>query len=275
MTNDAKFIEDQCARLARFMNESALVRESIPGIHIEGPFISEKSGYRGAHAEEYTRAPDWTLFEKWQRASGGKIRIVTLSPELPGSVDFIRQAAASGLLVSLGHTDASLEQLWAAVEAGARMFTHLGNGCAVEMHRHDNIIQRVLGIPELLASVIPDGIHIPPVALGNIMAGVGPARLVLTTDAVSAAGAPAGNYRIGELEVCVGEDRVVMHCDGEVFAGSSLRPVDAFYHAVRFGGLGVEATWRALTRMRGILYPGLTAPRLALPFPLVPKITKE
>jgi N-acetylglucosamine-6-phosphate deacetylase len=146
------------------------------------------------------------------------------------------------------------------------MFTHLGNACPLLLPRYDNIIQRALSIPDLLVSLIPDGLHVPPVALGNLVRMLGPGRIVMITDAASPAGAPAGTYRMGDLELTVGPDRVVRFPGGENYAGSALTPVQGFYNAIRFGGLSADAAWYAWTRLRTMLFPGLNAPQLALPF---------
>jgi N-acetylglucosamine-6-phosphate deacetylase len=146
------------------------------------------------------------------------------------------------------------------------MFTHLGNGSPQRLPRHDNIIQRVLAIPELMASLIPDGIHLPPFVLSNLAHALGTGRLVMTTDCMSAAGAGCGRYTIGQLEVTVGADGIVRLPDGEGFAGSSLQMIDGFYNCIRFGGLGSQAAWYAWTRLRKMMFPRIQAPWLAVPF---------
>lgn len=259
-------LTEQFRRIADCIERSERLREAILGFHLEGPFISPDPPYAGAHPAALTRDPDWKLFTRWQKASGGRIRLVTLAPERAGAAEFTRQAARSGVTVSLGHTNASAAQLWAAVEAGARLFTHLGNGCPGELPRHDNIIQRALAIPDLLASVIPDGIHVPPPSLANLLRALGPGRFVFTTDAMSAAGAPPGRYNFGPLETVVGADRIVRNPGANSLAGSALRPIDGLYNAIRFGGLGADAAWRGWTRLRAQLCPGVAAPQLMIPF---------
>jgi len=275
VTAAVDFLEEQFKRLASFFDQSDLIQESILGFHLEGPFISPKSGYRGAHPEEHVCPPNWPLFHRWQVASGNRICMLTLAPEWEGSNDFIQKAAGSGVFVCLGHTDASYENLIAASKAGARMVTHLGNGCPIEMPRHDNIIQRTLAVNELLVSLIPDGIHLPPFVLSNMSRIVKPDRLVLSTDAVSAAGAPSGKYRIGKQEVYVGEDRVVMHADGKHFAGSSLTMIEGFYNGIRFGALTPKDSWYSWIRMRNMLFPEIKAPLSMVPFCLSPVESDE
>lgn len=256
----------QFRHLAGILEANEFVRRGVLGFHLEGPFISRKPGFHGAHPPELVCDPDWTVFEKLQHASGGRIRLITLAPELEGSSSFIQKATNAGVMVSLGHTDASYEELLGAVQAGARMVTHLGNGCSEQLHRHDNIIQRVLAVPDLLVSLIPDGIHLPSFVLGNLVQALGAARVVMTTDAMSAAGAPPGEYTLGRLRLIVGEDRVVMAPGGKNFAGSSLTMEQGFYNCMRLGGLDAMGAWRAWTRLRTVLFPEVAAPWLAVPF---------
>lgn len=113
------------------------------------------------------RSPDWKTFERLQSAAGGNIRLVTLAPELSGSIPFIRDLVSAGVQVSLGHSHASEAQIDAAIEAGAKFCTHLGNGVPAELPRHDNVMQRLLARDELYAFFIPDGIHLPAAGRQN------------------------------------------------------------------------------------------------------------
>jgi N-acetylglucosamine-6-phosphate deacetylase len=265
VTNEAGALESQLARVAGLIEASDLVREAIVGFHLEGPFISPEPGYRGAHREQYVLPPDWPLFQRLQKASGNRIRMVTLAPEWPNSAEFIRKAAGSGVFVCLGHTNASRDELLTAADAGARMVTHLGNGCPLKIHRHDNIIQRVLSVKGLMASLIPDGIHLPPFVLSNLARSLGPNRLVFTTDAVTPAGAPPGRYLVGHQQVTVGENRVVMHADGKHFAGSALTMDQGFQNSITLAELDVSSAWRAWTWLRDIILPEITPPSLVIP----------
>jgi N-acetylglucosamine-6-phosphate deacetylase len=266
ITSSPEFLEEQFRRIGGFLEASPHLFETILGFHLEGPFISSEQGYYGAHPGHFTCPPSTALFERWQAASGGRIRMITLAPEWPGSLELIRSLSREGVFVSLGHTNASLETLNEAVNAGARLFTHLGNGSPGTVPRHDNIFQRVLATPGLMASLIPDGIHIPPFTLGNLVRTLGPGRVVFTTDAMSAAGAPPGEYRIGEMTVQVGEDRAVRQPNGGGLAGSSLRAIEGFYNVTRFGGLSADGAWWGWTRLRTLMFPGLEAPRIRVAF---------
>jgi N-acetylglucosamine-6-phosphate deacetylase len=264
---NADALEDQFRRIGCYINDRPAIRDCVLGFHLEGPFLSPETGFSGAHRASNLGEPDWELFLRWQRASGNRICMVTLAPELKGSIPFIRSATAANVFVCVGHSDAKRDDLVEAVRAGARMATHLGNGCPTRLDRHDNIVSRILGIPELIASIIPDGIHIPPTALSNIARSLGPARLLFTTDCISAAGAPSGTYRLGELEIVVGQDRIVRHPKAQGLAGSSLTMLEGFYNCVRFGGISADAAWRGWTRLRNMLFPDVEAPLLAVPFP--------
>ena len=266
ITGSVDRMETQFATLASAVRNGR-VRDAVPGFHMEGPFLSPIEGFRGAHDPACLRDPDPAIYERLQRAAGGRIVMLTLAPELPGAVELIRRAAADGVTVCAGHSDAGGTDLEEAVRAGLRLWTHLGNGCPAQLHRHDNVINRVVACPDLAASVVPDGIHLPPAVLGRLTAGLGPSRLFATTDAMAAAGAPPGIYGLGEKRLEVGADRVVRDVGGTYFAGSSLTPLEGLYNLVRIGGLGMQAAWRAWTWLRNRMFPSIEAPRIAVPFP--------
>jgi N-acetylglucosamine-6-phosphate deacetylase len=180
--------------IAEACDADPLVDRMIAGIHLEGPAISELDGYRGAHPAEHVR--DWTLteFSDLQEASGGRIKLITLAPERPGSVEFIRSAKAAGVVVSLGHTAASPDQIKAAVAAGARLSTHLGNGIAAELPRHPNQIWTQAADDRLTASLICDGHHIGPDFIRVVSRAKTLERLILVSDHSPLAGMPVGNY---------------------------------------------------------------------------------
>ena len=171
-----------------------LVAHAIPAIHVEGPHISPEDGPRGAHPPEHVRPPDLTEFRRWQEAAGGRVGIVTLAPEHHGALDYIGALAREGVVVALGHTAAAEERIRAAVDAGARLSTHLGNGAHARLARHPNYIWAQLAEDRLAASLIFDGHHLPPAVMKTMLRAKGIERAILVSDAVAVAGLPPGLY---------------------------------------------------------------------------------
>jgi N-acetylglucosamine-6-phosphate deacetylase len=180
-------------------NDTALAH-ALPVFHLEGPYISPEDGPRGAHPLRHVRPPDWDEFRRFQDAAGGRIRLVTLAPEREGALPFIEKLVASDVVVALGHTAATGACIRAAIAAGARLSTHLGNGSHAHLPRHDNYLWEQLAADELWASVISDGHHLPPAVLRCILRVKTPARTILTCDASSLAGLPPGRYREWDQE---------------------------------------------------------------------------
>ncbi len=147
---------------------------------------------------------------------------MTLAPERDTQSRVIQFLTSQGVRVSAGHTDASLDQLRAAIDAGLSLFTHLGNGCPMQMHRHDNIIQRALSLSDQLTlCFIADGVHVPWPALRNYLKTAGTERSVVVTDCISAAGLGPGRYRMGRWDLVIGADGVARAPDGSHFVGSA------------------------------------------------------
>lgn len=239
ITDSLERLEAKFARFENIRKNDAIVREAACGYHLEGPWLSPVLGFCGAHNPKYMGPPDYAAFQRLQAAAGGNIKLLTVAPEWAGSAEFIRRVTADGVAVSLGHTNADDATIDAAIAAGARFCTHLGNGVPAMMHRHDNVMQRLLARDELTAFFIPDGIHLPPAVLKNFFRAKPQGRVLFTTDCMAAAGAPNGSYRIGEIEVCVGDDRVVRQPGGQGFAGSALTPDEGVANMERW--LGVDA----------------------------------
>ncbi len=165
-------------------------RPEIVGIHMEGPYVSPEDGPRGAHPRDCVVAASVEDFARRQDAAGGRIKLVTLAPEVPGAMRLIEHLAASGVRVAIGHTAASSEQIGDAVKAGATLSTHLGNGCAHSLPRHPNYIWEQLANDSLFASLIVDGHHLPAATVKTMVRAKTPKRIFLVTDAVAAAGCP-------------------------------------------------------------------------------------
>ncbi|MFK7694580.1 N-acetylglucosamine-6-phosphate deacetylase [Paenibacillus sp. HJGM_3] len=192
-TNSDERIEEAMSVIAQACESDADCAAGVAGIHLEGPFISPEDGPRGAHLAQYVRPPDWERFCRWQEAARGRIRIVTLSPEWPGSAGFIRRCVESGVIVSIGHTAAAPEQIREAVEAGASMSTHWGNGAHLLLPRHPNYLWEQLAQDELYIGLIADGFHLPEAVLKTAIRVKGE-RAMLVSDAVHLGGLPAGTY---------------------------------------------------------------------------------
>ena len=241
-------IDALCAKLKnleRIRAADPLIHAGVCGYHIEGPWLSPLPGFYGAHNPLHLKLPLIADFERLQEAAGGHIKLLTLAPELPGSADIIHSITRAGSQVALGHTNASDTDISEAIAAGARFCTHLGNGVPIEMHRHDNVIQRLLARDELVAFFIPDGIHLPPSTLKNFFRAKPAGKALFTTDCMAAAGAPPGKYSIAHHELEVGADRIVRASAHSGFAGSALSPDEGVDNIRRWLGLD-ENTARSL-----------------------------
>lgn len=210
-------------RLVELRQHDELARRIITGLHIEGPFISRDDGYRGAHPADAVRPADPDAMRQLLDAGDGLVRIVTLAPEQDNHAQTTALLARVGVAVSAGHTNASLDQLRAAVDAGLTLFTHLGNGCPMLLPRHDNIIQRALHLSDrLTCCFIADGVHVPFMALGNYLAAAGIDRCIVVSDAMAAAGLGPGRHRLGRWEIDVGEDGAAWAPDRSHLVGSAM-----------------------------------------------------
>lgn len=212
---------------------------AIDGFHVEGPHISPEDGPRGAHPRRWVRPPDLDEFHRWQDATGNQVRIVTLAPDWPQACHYIEAVTADGVVVSIGHTNATAQQIADAVSAGASLSTHLGNGAHAVMRRHPNYIWEQLAEDRLMADFIVDGIHLPPSFLKVALRAKTVARSVLITDAAAPAGCPPGRYRLGEQAVELTADNRVMLVGQERLAGSALRMDRGVEHLMRIAGLNL------------------------------------
>ncbi|HOC18175.1 MAG TPA: amidohydrolase family protein [Vicinamibacterales bacterium] len=226
---------ETCARTVLRANDAA-----IAGIHLEGPYISPEDGARGAHRREDVAPASIDDFKRRQDAAGGRIRLVTVAPEVPGAIALIEHLRASGIRVAIGHTAASPEQIREAVRAGATLSTHLGNGCANMLPRHPNFIWEQLAADELAASLIVDGHHLPPATVKTMVRAKTPRRVVLVTDAIAAAGQPPGEYQLGALRVRLDETGRAAVPGQPNLAGSALSLDRAVGNVVKFAGISLE-----------------------------------
>ena len=219
-------LDAMCRRLsalAELCDTDPLARRLISGIHIEGPFLNEADGYRGAHPRDAIRSADVESMARLVDAARGLTRIVTLAPERDPGLAVTRMLASQGIVVSAGHTDATLDQLEQAVDAGLSMFTHVGNGCPMQMHRHDNIIQRALSLAgRVWLCFIADGAHIPFATLRNYLKLANEDRTIIVTDAIAPAGLGPGRYRFGRWDLVIGDDMVPRAPDRSHLVGSGI-----------------------------------------------------
>ena len=209
------------------------LREAMAGWHVEGPFLSAEPGFCGAHNPAWMCDPTPEHLRELREAAGDDPLLITLAPERLGAIAAVKLAVSLGMKVSLGHTDAPHKRILQARMAGATGFTHLGNGCPRELNRHDNILWRMCETPGLLVSLVPDTFHVSPTLFRLLHRMLGADSIYYISDAMAAAGAPPGRYKLGRLEVEVGEDRIVRFPGGTNFAGSALEPIEGVFHAAR------------------------------------------
>ena len=228
--------------IAKAIDDLPEVAARLAGIHMEGPYIAPDDGPRGAHPKQHVRPPDWNEFSRIQQAARGKIKLLTLSPEYDGSAAFIKRVADSGVLVAIGHTKATTDQIRAAVDAGARMSTHLGNGAHPQIKRHPNYIWDQLAEDRLVASLIVDGHHLPAAVVKSMVRAKTPARCVLVSDITALGGMPSGRYSggLGDLEV-LESGKLVLAGQRDILAGASQPIHVCVANVMRFAGVSLQA----------------------------------
>jgi N-acetylglucosamine-6-phosphate deacetylase len=210
------------------------------GIHLEGPFLSHAR--RGVHPPVDLVEPSVAAFDKLWQAARGHVRMLTIAPELNGAEDVIAEATKRGVFVSIGHSDATLDQARRGVKAGAKHATHTFNAMRPLDHRAPGILGEVLTNNQLSADVIADGIHVDPTVVDLLFRAKGIEKFVLITDAISATGMPDGRYQLGTLEVELKDGRCTR--DGNL-AGSALTMDRAVRNVIKFAGLDLQQAVRA------------------------------
>lgn len=221
------------AAWTRAEQEGARERASaeILGVHFEGPFIS--AARRGVHPKEWIVAPSLPLFRRLLDAAKGAARILTLAPELPGAAHVIAEARRAGVVVSLGHTDASYADAMAAISGGARHAAHVFNAMRPFAHRDTGVLGAILTSPGVTAELIADGVHVDDAAIRILFAAKGPHGVILVTDGTAATGMPDGKYRLGTIEVNVAGG-IARNSEGKL-AGSTLTLDRALRNMVALG----------------------------------------
>ena len=203
----------------------------VQGIYFEGPFFTEK--YKGAQNPSYFDDPDLVTFREWQKASGGLIKKIALAPESRGAKHFIKALTEEGVVVALGHSNATLEEAREAVEAGASVFVHAYNGMRGFKHRELGMVGALFTLQHVFSELICDGQHVHPQAAEVLMKKVGYDHIALITDCMMAGGMPDGKYRLGEFPVVVSERTVRLESGS--LAGSILELKDAIKNVVDWG----------------------------------------
>lgn len=257
------------AAISRAVGKNAVIRDAVAGIHVEGPFISELDGPRGAHNRAFLRDPDFTEFKRWQDQAEGRIVYITVAPERKGALPFIERVVASGVAVAIGHTAAAKHEIRAAIAAGATLSTHLGNGSHAMLPRHRNYIWEQLAADELSSGVIPDGFHLTPAVVRVIARVKRPDRIYLVSDVAKYGGMEPGRYDWNGTAVEVFPDGHVGLAGTELLAGAGHLLDWGLAHFVKFSGLSlgesvgyctsVPATILKFEPLFGRLEPGAPA----------------
>lgn len=227
---------------------------SIPGFHLEGPYISPEDGYRGAHTREWVRPPNWKEFQEINAAANNKIIEVTLAPEMEGAMEFIAHCAKAGIVVGLGHHNASAAVIQQAVDNGAAISTHLGNGCANVIHRHLNPLWPQLAEDRLMASLIVDGFHLRPEQVRVFYRTKGPGRILLTSDVTKLAGMPPGEYDYEGRKVVLTPQGMARLPEQDVLAGAALPITAGVSNIMRFTGCSLSEAIQMATQNPAQLY---------------------
>jgi N-acetylglucosamine-6-phosphate deacetylase len=249
--------------VARARSADPLVAHAIPYVHIEGPFLSAEDGPRGVHDARYLRPADIEELRRW----GDLVGMVTVSPHDEAAIEFIASATGMGVRCAIGHTHATPEQITRAVDAGADLATHLGNGTYTVLPRHPNHLWTQLADDRLYAGFIADGHHLPADTFRAMLRAKGVERSHLVSDATALAGMPPGRYRTpvgGDVELSA--DGRLSYVGTPLLAGASRSLADGVATAITMAGLTLATGLRLATANpgrftggRGVLRPGRPA----------------
>ena len=222
----------QVCRLSKAQSEKRQGAEVV-GIHLEGPFLCMAK--KGAQNAKFLKDPDAELLARFQEASGGLVKLVTLACEQPGSIEFIKAAKKMGVAVSLGHTMADYDTASAALEAGARQATHLYNAMPPFTHRAPGVVGAIFDHKDAYAELICDGVHIHPAVVRATFQMMGADRMILISDSLRATGMPDGKYPFGGQEIVLHGNRATMADDPNTLAGSVTSLMGCVRQAYKFG----------------------------------------
>jgi N-acetylglucosamine-6-phosphate deacetylase len=264
VTDTVPALESTVRALADATREGVLA-----GVHLEGPWLSRH--HAGAHDVSLLRDPAAPDVQRLLEAGDGVVRMVTVAPELPGGLDAIRRVVGAGVVAAVGHTDATYDVARAALDAGASVGTHLFNAMRGLHHREPGPPTALLEHPDAFVELVSDGVHVHPAVLRLAM-NAKPHQALLVTDAMAAAAAEDGEYRLGPMAVQV-RDGVARLAGSGAIAGSTLTMAAAVRYAVQVAGLPLPdvvraatttpATMLGLSRV-GALRPGYRADLVAL-----------
>jgi len=247
ISNSQENIVRTLRTLARALDNSPDLAAAIPGIHIEGPYISEEEGPRGVHDPRYIRDPSLEEYAEWQEASGGRIGMITLAPERKGALDFIAQVTRQGVVASIGHTAGPPETILEAAAAGATCSTHLGNGSHGLIPRLRNYLWEQLAEDRLYAGVIADGHHLPPAVVKVFARVKSPDRIILASDAAVFGRMGPGVHKWGNIDVRVFDDGHLGLADTEYLAGAGDLLDRDLAQFMKFTGTGIRDAVRLCT----------------------------
>jgi len=220
--------------IAQYMTkqfEALQPRAEVLGIHYEGPFLNKVR--RGVHPAEWIQPPSAELLNRLLQAASGKARILTIAPEVLGAIPCVKAAREAGVVVAMGHTDATYEQARAAIVQGVHHAVHVYNAMRPFSHRDSGVIGAVLTTPEVTAELIADGVHVEEAAMRLLLQAKGPSCVILISDGLSATGMPDGKYMLGKFEVTV-SGGVCRNAEGKL-AGSTLTLDRALRNVVALG----------------------------------------
>ncbi len=236
----------ELAQMSQHQDQAGGAR--ILGAHIEGPFLNPAT--KGAHNQSLFIEPDATALSYLQPLEA--VRLLTLAPEQPGALQAIRELASQGIVISIGHSNATTEETIAGIEAGARYATHLYNAMRGMQHRDPGLVGALLTCDKVTCGIIADGIHVHPLMVKLAFRALGPKRITLVTDAMEAMGMPLGKYRIGDRDVIV--DESIARLANGTLAGSILHMDEAVRNMVTYSGCSpAEAVRMASTTPAEVL----------------------
>jgi N-acetylglucosamine-6-phosphate deacetylase len=249
--------------------QDGVTRAAVPCVHIEGPFISDQDGPRGVHDARWVRPLDAEEVQRWKRTSE-LVGIVTVSPHTPDAMRQIARIRALGVTVAIGHTHASPEQVTDAIDAGATLSTHLGNGISTTIPRHPNVLWTQLADDRLTAGLIADGHHLPTETLKVMLRAKGPGRAYLVSDTTALAGKHPGRYEtaVGGT-VDLSSDGRLSYVGTQLLAGAAADLASGFRNVLMNVGLGLDEALQLVTSTPARVIPG-TRPGLGHLLPGAP-----